>query len=444
MTDFELIERASYKKTVVLAGAAAALLGLGAIAMALAWRGLLGHAFGTALGLGALLCLLLAACGGVVMARHRRALEGAPELYLTSNLLRREEALARADGFRAGALRRLIGRWLLGHDFLVGDEVEVRSLEEILATLDERGFLQGMPFQAEMVKYCGQRLRVFRSVDKIFDYGRTRVMRRLRGCVLLSGLRCDGEDHGGCQARCYLMWRHEWLRRPGETEATASSANQGKGIVAPPRGTESLPDGTTRARFHCQFTQLHSASAPMQPWEIGKELRPLVAGNITLRTWVVGLATRLFNLAQARRGGTAYPTMPPRRARIIPIEPVALAPGDPVLVRPGLEIASTLNEKNKHRGLWFDRDQLKYCGTSHRVLARVERIIDDVHGQMLPMKTPCILLEGVDYSGESLNFSAQHDLFFWREVWLQKVGLASTGGQARGREVFGAQAPAGA
>ena len=300
---------------------------------------------------------------------------------------------------------------------------EWERVEVELGTLDERGCLGGMPFQPEMVKYCGQRGRVFRSVDKIFDYGGTRVMRRLEGCVLLAGLRCGGEDHGQCQARCYLMWRTEWLRRPGEAARPAGSAralSQTARGPASPHGTETLPDGTTRPRYHCQFTQLQSASRPMGAWEIGKELRPLVAGNITLATWLVGLGTRLFNLVQKARGGTGYPGMPPRRPAVVPIEPQPLAPGDAVVVRPGLEIASTLNEKNKHRGLWFDRDQLKYCGTTHKVLARVERIIDDVHGQMLPMKTPCILLEGVDYSGESLNFSAQHDLFFWREVWLKK------------------------
>ena len=97
-----------------------------------------------------------------------------------------------------------------------------------------------------------------------------------------------------------------------------------------------------------------------------------------------------------------------------------LVPGDKVVVRPIVEIAGTLNDKGKHRGLWFDPDQIKHCGKPRTVLARVDRIIDDAHGQMLAMKTPCILLEGVDYSGEVLNFNAQQDLFFWREVWLEK------------------------
>ena len=418
MTHDTSIDRSSYLKTILLALAAA--IGLAAIA-----TGLFALSGGSAIQVAAwvfavstLVPLALAASGGVVLARLRRALHGATDLHLDSNVVRREEALEKSDGFRAGLIRRQIARALLGHDMLVGDEVEIRSREEIEATLDERGCLDGLPFQPEMARLCGARGRVFRSVDKIYDYGRTRRMRRLRASVLVSGLRCDGADHGACQARCYMIWKTEWLRRPGEAGTAPRVA--GAGRIAPPRGTEALADGSLRERFHCQFTQLHEASTPMGEWEIGKEFRPLVAGNVTLRTWMIGLATRFFNLVQARRGGTAFPAMPRRIAGAIPIEAVPLAPGDTVVVRPIGQIATTLNEKNKHRGLWFDGDQIKYCGTSRTVLARVERIIDDVHGQMLAMKTPCILLEGVDYSGETLNFSAQHDYFFWREVWLEK------------------------
>ena len=40
-----------------------------------------------------------------------------------------------------------------------GQLVEVRSLSEILATLDAAGTLDGMPFMPEMVRYCGQTLQ---------------------------------------------------------------------------------------------------------------------------------------------------------------------------------------------------------------------------------------------------------------------------------------------
>ena len=416
--DADPIDRSSYLKTTLLAlGATISALVIAALfavfldGAAVKWLAL-------ALALIALLPMSLALSGVVVMHRLRGAQIGAPDLFLASNLARREDALERPDGFRSGALRRVLARGLLGHDLLVGDEVEIRSLHEIEATLDERGCLGGVPFQPEMVSLCGRRGRVFRSIDKIYDYGRTRRMRRLRGCVLVSGLRCDGAAHGACQAQCYVIWKTEWLRRPG---ARASSAAGVGGRVAPTRVSAPAEGGGTRERYLCQFTELHHASSPIGAWELGKELRPLVAGNVTARAWLVGLATRWFNLLQGLRGGTAFPP-PPVRVEGAPIvEAQPLSPGDAVVVRPLAEIASTLNAKNKHRGLWFDRDQIKHCGTTRTVLARVDRIIDDVHGQMLPMKTPCILLAGVDYSGETLNFNAQHDLFFWREVWLRKV-----------------------
>src|SRR5690242_3042732 len=47
--------------------------------------------------------------------------------------------------------------------------VEVRSRREILATLDQRGRLDGMPFMPEMFQYCGKRFRVFKRADKTCD-----------------------------------------------------------------------------------------------------------------------------------------------------------------------------------------------------------------------------------------------------------------------------------
>ena len=418
MTHDGSIARSSYLKTTALA-LAATLVVLVIAALCALLDDAVAKLMAFALAIVALAPLSLSLSGWLVLTRHRRTEVGATDLYLESNAGRREDALARPDGFRAGMLRRLVARALLGHNFLVGDEIEIRSLDEIRGTLDQRGCLGGVPFQPEMSRLCGRRGQVFRSIDKIYDYGRTRRMRRLRGCVLVSGLRCDGSDHDSCQARCYMIWRTEWLRRPGDRQAIAGVAAPAG--IAPVRISEAVEGGGTRERYQCQFTELHAATTPMGAWQFGKELRPLVAGNVTLRTWLVGLGTRWFNLLQGLRGGSAFPPLPRPAAGAAAIEAQPLSPGDTVIVRPLAEIASTLNPKNKHRGLWFDRDQTKHCGTTRRVLARVDRIIDDAHGQMLPMKTPCILLEGVDYSGETLNFNAQHDLFFWREVWLRKI-----------------------
>jgi hypothetical protein len=42
----------------------------------------------------------------------------------------------------------------------VGELVEVRSESEILATLNEKGELEALPFTPKMRQFCGQRLRV--------------------------------------------------------------------------------------------------------------------------------------------------------------------------------------------------------------------------------------------------------------------------------------------
>ena len=39
----------------------------------------------------------------------------------------------------------------------IGDVVEVKPAEEILAGLDERGELDALPFMPEMVQFCGRR-----------------------------------------------------------------------------------------------------------------------------------------------------------------------------------------------------------------------------------------------------------------------------------------------
>src|SRR5258705_13858251 len=93
-----------------------------------------------------------------------------------------------------------------------GDWVEVRSAPEILATLDERGCLEGLPFMPEMLAACGKRFRVFKSAHKGCDTIKTSASFRMADAVHLLGQRCDGGAHGGCQARCLIYWKDAWLK----------------------------------------------------------------------------------------------------------------------------------------------------------------------------------------------------------------------------------------
>ena len=65
----------------------------------------------------------------------------------------------------------------------VGEIVEVRSEAEILATLDENGEVDGLPFMLEMLTWSGQRLRVEKLALKLCDIIESTGMHRIRDAV---------------------------------------------------------------------------------------------------------------------------------------------------------------------------------------------------------------------------------------------------------------------
>lgn len=89
--------------------------------------------------------------------------------------------------------------------------VEVCSESEIFSTLDENGSLEGLPFTLEMRKYCGKRFKILKRVDKINVEGVG--MRFAKNMVILEGVTCNGEAHGGCGRSCLLLWKEAWLKR---------------------------------------------------------------------------------------------------------------------------------------------------------------------------------------------------------------------------------------
>src|SRR2546426_1966071 len=122
-----------------------------------------------------------------------------------------------------------------------GDLVEVRSKAEILSTLDQNGRLEDLPFMPEMLRYCGQRFRVYKRAHKTCDFVTHTGIRKLSNAVHLEGLRCDGSAHGCCQAQCLIFWKEAWLRRvreqvPAEDPrptATAENPKSGTSAGAP-------------------------------------------------------------------------------------------------------------------------------------------------------------------------------------------------------------------
>ena len=106
----------------------------------------------------------------------------------------------------------------------VGDLVEVRSADEIMATLDERGELENLPFMPEMLKFCGQRLTVDKVAHKLCDTISGTGLHKMENAVHLTDSRCDGTAHGGCQTACLLYWKEAWLKRV-EADAPSSATS---------------------------------------------------------------------------------------------------------------------------------------------------------------------------------------------------------------------------
>jgi hypothetical protein len=406
----------SYLKTSIVA-VAAGMLGIGCLVLIAALPVL------RAVQLWLSIPVLLVCCasalvvlgGGIVLLREHRMATGAPDLFLQLNRRCFEPLLARTPGPRGLARLRLGG-------LKVGDEVEVRSLAEIRATLDAEGCLDGLPFQTEMAAFCGRRFVVYRVVDKIYDYRRTSRLRRVKRAVALAAVRCSGADHGGCQAQCSLIWKEDWVRRVGK-QAHAAPALPVRTDSVAAAGTGQSGARTAAAGgapvYRCQLTQLHEASSPLSAWDIRQDLRSLFAGNVTVAAFCVALLTQIFMAAQVWRGGVPYPPLQRGTQARTPGAAGQLAVGQQVRVVDLEAITATLDPTGRNRGLWFDRELVRHCGKDYRVTTRIDRLIDVLTGEVLQPKTPSFILEDVTASGEFLRNCPQHEYNFWRELWLK-------------------------
>jgi hypothetical protein len=326
-----------------------------------------------------------------------------------------------------------------------GDWVEVRSADEILSTLDESGELDVMPFMPEMLQYCGQRLQVAAIAHKTCDTISGSGGRRVANAVHLMRTRCNGSAHGGCQAGCLIFWKKEWLKPAG---GSAQPERKSLSPSAPPITVEKLRAAGARTSggepvYSCQATRLLAATRLLPWWDLRQYARDLWSGNVGvgrfLRVIILRTLYHLRKLGIGYRASialhdaahkllTGRPT--PYLDGLIPVgeptptETLNLAAGDWVQVRSHDEIRGTTNERNFNRGMRFDPEMAQFCERKFRVAHRVERIIDERTGRMRPMKSPCIVLEGVvcsaNYSAKRL-FCPREIYPYFRENWLRRV-----------------------
>ena len=341
----------------------------------------------------------------------------------------------------------------------VGEMVEVRGKAEILATLDERGRLDGMPFMPEMFQYCGQPFPVYKRAHKTCDT----VSGNSRGLTLEDSvhldLRCTGKAHGGCQAGCLLFWKEAWLRPvAAASSASPASAAAPAASEAPRFGPACSEQAVARAvihrdagseqRFSCQATELLSFTKPLPGWDPRQYAEDYLSGNqslgkmlqvFTYATYV--FCTRansdrwgswgrwLYDRFQSLRGGLSFPRY---KGKIsigapTPRDDLGLQPGDWVRVKSYEQILATLNTAGTNRSMGFDAELVPYCGKVFQVRTRVETFIDEPTGKLKVMKAPAVILEGVFcqsyYSPKRLG-CPRSIYSWWREIWLERVAAS--------------------
>jgi hypothetical protein len=327
-----------------------------------------------------------------------------------------------------------------------GDWVEVRSVAEILATLNERGDLDRMPFMPEMLRFAGRRFQVTAVAHKTCDTINRTGGRAVPRAVHLEDLRCDGSAHDGCQAACLIFWKTAWLRpadgpsaEPASTAASAADTGVLTANTATVRG-----DGTPI--YRCQATTLPEWTQPLAWWDVRQYWRDVRTGNVTarhalttlflqavfnLRDLPVGYRISVWLYDRVHRWIKGFPaphgvgTIPAGHST--PEERLGLEPGELVEIKSRDEVFSTVTEANVNRGLYVDEEMTRYCGGQFRVSHRVTQIINERTGEMLHFKNPCIVLDNVtcraEYSDKRL-MCPRRITPYWREIWLRRVGGA--------------------
>ncbi|CAN7523938.1 hypothetical protein [Duganella sp. LjRoot269] len=286
-----------------------------------------------------------------------------------------------------------------------GMPVQVRSLEEILATLDGKGKCDGILFMPEMARFCGAVLNVHRRADKtcVEGYG----MRRLGKAVFLEASRCGGEFHDGCERRCLLFWHERWLvPAPGAKPAAAHAP------PAVPAQRFVTRDGE---RYICQSTELLAATKPLSRWAVAAFACDVWTGEVRLRDFLtlvwLTLRRRLSDGEEpnAILGENAHPTR----------GDLALAAGDIVRVKSAPEIARQLDPQGKNKGLGFVPTMLPAIGKQYEVAFPIRKMILEKTGKMIPLANT-VVLKGIQCGGPCVANCPRSSDLYWRESWLER------------------------
>ena len=339
-----------------------------------------------------------------------------------------------------------------------GDWVKVRSKAEVLATLDKNGRLEELPFMPQMMQYCGQKLQVHKRAHKLCDTAYGTGGRQMSNAVILGNMRCDGQDYGGCEMKCTIIWKEAWLKRVGQDESGSLAVGHSEPVNVCTNttcagcseadllaGTRASCEKTDMAEpvYVCQATQLPHATQLLSQWVTRQYFEDYTSGNVRLSEILSALLAMFYHqlegaglgfgsalrwaydVFQQLQGGTPYPFRTGRLAKTNPTPSanMNLRVGEMVRVKDYSEILKTVNVELKNRGMNFHPEMTPFCGKTFRVSQRHRKIMNEKTGQLMVLKNECLVLDGVDCIGKYTNplYCPRACYPYWREIWLERV-----------------------
>jgi len=302
--------------------------------------------------------------------------------------------------------------------FNSGDIVEVKSLEEIRATLDSNGMYEGVPFMKEMHRFCGGTYRVFKRTDKIcVEREYSLDFRRMHDAVLLDEIRCDGSDHDGCQKLCMIFWKEAWLKPAPLLSKPAPPVDWVQERL--PMRQDPVDESKT---YSCQSTAVFGATEPLKVWDVRQYVRDVRSGALKPVELAGVLGQLVYNKVATKLRKPEFGAVLGSGTKT-PSVSLGLRRGESVRVKSREEIVETLDAKGRNRGLYFAYDMERHCGRSLKVIAPVDRMILETNGKMKKMSNT-VLLNGGECTGLCNRGCARKGHPLWREAWLARIGGA--------------------
>lgn len=294
-------------------------------------------------------------------------------------------------------------------EFYTGRTVWVRSLEDILDTLDDSGKLDGMPFMPEMARYCGHSFQV--ACQPVMTCVEGFGFRSLSGTVFLKNLRCDGAYHDGCQRNCLLFWKETWLSDRPVSQSSVAMDDSTKVNLKTKQGEH----------YFCQSTELAKATGVYkQDNSLRGKIKTLLGkvwnGEMTIPAFVLKILLAPVNRIMMVLGLDNDGKITGRRTKTETLS-LDLKPGEWVEVKSRKEIEDTLDVNGKNRGLMFDPPMVAECGKQFQVECQLKKIILEETGKMVTLKNTVLLQDNICTAWGCPRANRP----FWREIWLKRI-----------------------